>query len=207
MELVIGSKRYSSWSMRPWLVLRRAGLEFTETLIALSRQGATRDDIAVHSPSGFVPVLRFEGAVVWDSLAICEYVADRYPEAGLWPADPILRAVARAATAEMHSGFAALRTECPMDLPLRETKTLSEAAAADVRRIVDLWSEMRREAAGNGAFLFGEWGIADAFYTPVATRFRSYGVDLAAHGDRGGAAEYASALLATPDFIAWEADA
>jgi glutathione S-transferase len=207
MELVIGSKRYSSWSMRPWLVLRRAGLEFTETLIALSRQGATRDDIAVHSPSGFVPVLRFEGAVVWDSLAICEYVADRYPEAGLWPADPILRAVARAATAEMHSGFAALRTECPMDLPLRETKTLSEAAAADVRRIVDLWSEMRREAAGNGAFLFGEWGIADAFYTPVATRFRSYGVDLAAYGDRGAAAEYASALLSTPEFLEWEAAA
>lgn len=207
MELVIGSKRYSSWSMRPWLVLRRAGLPFTETLIALSRQGATRDDIAVHSPSGWVPVLKFEGAVVWDSLAICEYVADRYPEAGLWPGDPVLRAVARAATAEMHSGFAALRGECPMDLPLRETRALGEAAADDVRRIVGLWSELRREAAGHGAFLCGEWGIADAFYTPVATRFRSYGVDLAAYGDRGAAADYASALLSTPEFLEWEAGA
>jgi glutathione S-transferase len=207
MELVIGTKRWSSWSMRPWLVLRRAGLEFAETLIELRRDERSTAEIAVHSPTGYVPVLKFEGAVVWDSLAICEYVADRYPEAALWPADPVRRAQARSATAEMHSGFAALRSECPMDLPLRETRTLSDAAAADVRRIVSLWSELRRDAAGNGAFLFGEWGIVDAFYTPVATRFRSYGVDLAAHGDRGGAAEYASALLATPDFIAWEADA
>ena len=207
MELVIGAKRYSSWSMRPWLVLRRAGLDFTETLIPLSRQGATREQIAVHTPSGYVPVLKLDGAAIWDSLAICEYVADRYPEAGLWPADPLRRALARSATAEMHSGFSALRSECPMDLLAYEPKPLSDAAAADVARIVDLWSELRREATGHGDFLFGEWGIVDAFFTPVATRFRTYGVDLAQHGDRGAAAAYAAALLAAPEYLAWEGDA
>ncbi len=207
MELIIGSKRYSSWSMRPWLVLRRAGLDFTETLIPLSRQGATPDQIAVHSPSGYVPVLKAGSLVIWDSLAICEYVADRYPEAHLWPADPGRRAVARAATAEMHSGFAALRGECSMDLLAIEPKPLSDAAAADVARLVDLWSELRREAKGNGDFLFGDWGIADAFFTPIATRLRTYAVDLAQHGDRGHAGAYAASLLATPEFLAWEAGA
>lgn len=207
MELVIGTKAWSSWSMRPWLVLKHAGVPFTETLVPLRRNTAA-PEIARHSPSGRVPVLKFDGWTVWDSLAICEYVADRYPEAVLWPADPVQRAVARSATAEMHSGFSALRSECPMDLALRTQVELSEATGADVRRITALWRELRRDAEGTGAFLFGEWGIVDAFYTPVATRFRSYGVDLAAYGDEDGTAQtYADALLATPDYLEWEADA
>lgn len=207
MELVIGTKAWSSWSLRPWLVLKRAGVPFTETVVRL-RWADTAPEIAQHSPSGRVPVLKFDGWTVWDSLAICEYVADRYPEALLWPADPVQRAVARAVTAEMHSGFAALRNACPMDLALRTKAELSAEVEADVRRIVSVWSDRRREAAGSGAFLFGEWGIADAFYTPVATRFRSYGVDLAAYGDADGTTSaYASALLSTPEFLEWEADA
>lgn len=210
MELVIGTKAWSSWSMRPWLVLKRAGLEFTETVIQLRRAEAA-PEIAAHSPTGRVPVLKFAddaaGGVIWDSLAICEYVADRYPEAGLWPADPVRRAVARAATAEMHAGFAALRNECPMDLVLRTTVRLSADAEADVRRIVALWTELRREASGTEPYLFGTWTIADAFYTPVATRFRSYGIDLSTYGDDGRAQAYADALLSTPEFLQWEGEA
>lgn len=210
MQLVIGTKAWSSWSMRPWLALKRAGAPFTETLVELRRHERSTEEIARHSPSGWVPVLKFAeaegGIVVWDSLAICEYVADRYPEAALWPSDPLRRAIARAATAEMHSGFAALRNQCPMDLALRTTASLSVETEADVRRLVQLWSGLRAEADG-GAFLFGEWTIADAFYTPVATRFRSYGVDLAAHGDVGAAQAYADSLLATPEYLEWEAGA
>ena len=210
MELVIGTKAWSSWSMRPWLVLKRARAPFTETLVELRRDERSTEEIARHSPSGWVPVLKFSeaegGAVIWDSLAICEYVADRYPEAALWPADPLRRGLARAATAEMHSGFAALRRECPMDLALRTTADLSAEAQADVRRIVQLWSGLRA-AADRGAFLFGEWTITDAFFTPVATRFRSYGVDLTLYGDNGTAQTYADALLATPEYLEWRGDA
>ena len=214
MELVIGAKRWSSWSMRPWLVLKRAGAPFRERLIPLSRQGAAPETVLAFSPSGRVPALRFGpeegGRVIWDSLAIAEYVADRYPEAGLWPADPLRRSVARAATAEMHAGFTALRAECPMDLSLRTTVEPSEACRADIRRVVALWRELRGEAAADRGdpFLFGAWTVADAFYTPVATRFSSYGIDLAAFSDEDGSAQaYADALLATPEFLAWEADA
>lgn len=210
MELVIGTKAWSSWSMRPWLVLKRAGVPFTETLIELRRGEAARAEILTHSPSGKVPALKFaDGTVIWDSLAICEYVADRYPEAGLWPADPVLRGVARAAVAEMHAGFADLRRECSMDLVLRTTTPLSEEAEADVRRIVQLWRSLRETAAADGdePFLFGPWTIADAFYTPVATRFLSHGVDLGRYGDDGTAQAYADALLATPEYLEWAADA
>lgn len=212
MELVIGTKAWSSWSMRPWLALRRAGAPFTETLVPLRWEGTT-EAIGRLSPSGRVPALRFSaeegGGVVWDSLAICEYAADRWPEAALWPADPVRRAVARAAAAEMHSGFAALRGECPMDLALRDAVVLSGEAEADVWRIVGLWRELLETvtADGGGPFLFGGWTIADAFYTPVATRFRSYGVELSRFGDDGTAQAYADAVLATPEYLAWEAAA
>jgi glutathione S-transferase len=212
MELVIGSKQWSSWSLRPWLVLKRTGAPFTETLVELRRHGRSTEEIARHSPSGWVPVLKFSpeegGGVVWDSLAICEYLADRYPEAALWPADALTRAVARSATAEMHAGFASLRKQCPMELKLKTTAELSPETEADVRRIVALWTSLRAQAETGDPFLFGPWTIADAFYTPVATRFRSYGVDLARYGDADGAAQaYADALLATPDFLEWEAAA
>jgi glutathione S-transferase len=205
MELVIGTKTWSTWSMRPWLVLHRAGIPFDETLVQLRKaDGVSEAAIRAHSPSGKVPVLKDGDTAIWDSLAICEYLAERHPD--LWPGDPIRRALARAATAEMHSGFAALRTECPMDLAAIPTSlALSEAAMLDVRRIVSLWNELLSRFGG--PFLTGEWSIADAFFTPVATRFRTYGVELGAFGDDGRAARYARQLLATPEFRAWEAAA
>lgn len=206
MELVIGTKRWSTWSLRPWLALKRSGLSFTETLVELRQENNVSEaQIRVHSPSGLVPVLKDGGLTIWDSLAICEYLAEKAP--GLWPADPEARALARAATAEMHAGFQSLRGECPMDLKLTETLTLSEATHADIRRIVELWSGLRARFGAEGPFLVGAWSIADAFYTPVATRFRSYGVKLSDFGDRGEAAAYAETLLSTPEFKAWEAEA
>lgn len=203
MKLVIGNKNWSSWSMRPWLVLKRLGTPFEEVAVRLRRED-TAERIAALSPSGKVPALIDGELTVWDSLAICEYLADRVPEANLWPADRAARALARAACAEMHSGFAYLRGECPMDLKLRIKAKLSEATTADVRRIVALWSDMRRRFASDGPFLLGRWSVADAFYTPVATRFRTYGVVLSDHGDAGEAGRYAETLLETPEFLEWE---
>jgi glutathione S-transferase len=205
MELVIGTKKWSTWSMRPWLALKHTGAAFTETEIALRQEnGRTEAEIAPHSPSGLVPALKDQGAVIWDSLAICEYLAERFP--GLWPQDPILRGLARSAAAEMHSGFSSLRGECPMDLSAAPREAaLSEATAKDIRRIVRLWSDLLGRSGG--PFLAGEWSIADAFYTPVATRFRTYGVRLSDYGDDGAAGAYAARLLETPEFRAWEAGA
>jgi len=207
VELLIGDKVYSSWSMRPWLVLKRAGADFTETLIRL-RRAETRDEIlAAGSANGRLPFLKDGELGIGDSLAICEYLAEKFPEAGLWPRDMAARALARSAVAEMHAGFHSLRGECPMDLALRETRTLSEATHEDIRRIVVLWSGLRERFGAGGSFLFGAWSIADAYYTPLATRFRSYGVKLSDFGDRGEAGAYAETLLETPEFRDWEAGA
>ncbi len=207
MELVIGTKRWSTWSLRPWLALKRTGAPFTETVIGLRQdEGRTEAAILPHSPSGMVPALKDGELTVWDSLAICEYLAEKFPEAKLWPQDPALRAQARAASAEMHSGFQSLRGECPMALDVEpKVATLSEATQKNVRRIVAMWSDML--ARSGGPFLAGEWSIADAFYTPVATRFRSYGVHLSDYGDDGTCGAYATRLLATPEFREWEAAA
>lgn len=201
MELVVGTKTWSTWSLRPWLVLKRTGAPFTETLVQLREVETSTAEILKHSPSGLVPVLKDGDLTIWDSLAISEYLAERFPDAGLWPADPADRALARAATAEMHSGFGALRSECPMDLALRTRIDPSDATGANIRRLVELWSGLL--AISGGPFLLGDWGIVDAFFTPVATRFRSYGLDV---GDPGIAA-YLDRLLATPDFLEWERDA
>jgi glutathione S-transferase len=208
MELVIGTKAWSTWSMRPWLVLKKTGAPFTETLIQLRQENnVSADRILAHSPSGLVPFLKDGDVAIGDSLAICERLAERFPDAGLWPSDPTARAAARAAAAEMHSGFAALRKECPMDLAAEpHAAELSPEAAKDVRRIVTLWSDLL--ARFGGPWLGGaEWGIADAFYTPVATRFRTYEVNLGGYGDTGAAAAYVERLLARPEFHAWAADA
>jgi glutathione S-transferase len=202
MELVIGNKKTSTWSMRPWLVLKRTGAAFTEIPIHLRREDSPAA-IAVHSPSGKVPVLKDGDLVVWDSLAICEYLADRFPQAKLWPADLDKRALARSASAEMHSGFASLRGECPMDLSLVQSKELSELTHGDIRRIVALWSDLRGRFAADGPYLLGEWSIADAFFTPVATRFRTYDVILSDFGDKGAAGAYAEVLLEDPHFLEW----
>ena len=207
MEIVVGTKKWSSWSLRPWLALKRTGAAFDETVIALREVGTSDAAIAAHSPSRLVPVLKDGDLTVWDSLAICEYLHERFPAAKLWPDDAKARALGRAAAAEMHSGFASLRGECPMDLGLRINADLSEATAKDIRRIVALWSDLRAQFSANGPFLLGAWSIADAFYTPVATRFRSYGVKLSDYGDAGAAGAYNEALLETPEFKAWEADA
>ncbi|WP_269716281.1 glutathione S-transferase family protein [Caulobacter sp. NIBR2454] len=205
MELVVGTKKWSSWSMRPWLVLRRAGIDFQDTLVPLREFDASEAEIGKHSPSNRVPVLKDRGVTIWDSLAICEYLAETLPQAKLWPEDQIARALGRSA-AEMHSGFAALRDECPMALDVAPmVKALSADAAKDVRRIVASLADLL--TCFGGPFLLGEWSITDAFYTPVASRFRTYGIDLAAHGDNGAVAAYCRRLLETPEFLAWESDA
>jgi len=202
VELLIGDKNLSSWSMRPWLVLKRAGAEFTERMIRLDRPG-TRAELEAATPSGQVPALNDGQLRLWDSLAICEWAAERWPEAQLWPADLNRRALARAAVCEMHAGFRSLRGECPMNLRRREKRTLTPITQVEVRRIVRLWRELRKSAE-DGPFLFGRWSIADAFYTPVATRFRTYGVLLSDYGDDGSAGAYAEALLREPEFLEWE---
>jgi len=205
MELVIGTKKWSTWSLRPWLVLKRSGLAFTETLVELRQEhGQSEAAIRAHSPSGLVPALKDGDLTLWDSLAISEYLAEKVPS--LWPADPTARALARAAAAEMHSGFQSLRGECPMALDVEpKLVELSEATHKDLRRIAALWGDLL--ARSGGPFLCGDWSIADAFYTPVATRLRTYGVRLSDFGDDGRGGEYSQRLLETPEFLAWEADA
>jgi glutathione S-transferase len=207
MEIVVGTKAWSTWSMRPWLVLKRTGVVFKETLVQLRQENGVSDAaILAHSPSGLVPALKDGDVAICDSLAICEYLAERFPDMELWPKDTWTRAYARSAAAEMHSGFASLRGECPMDLAAwPKARTLSEATHKDIRRIVKLWTAMLTKFGG--PYLAGEeWGIVDAFFTPVATRFRTYGVKLSDFGDRGPAARYAERLLERPEFKAWLAD-
>lgn len=202
MELLIGDKLWSTWSMRPWLALKHTSAPFTETLIRLRTERTNDDARAAGSPSGKVPVLKDGEVVVWDSLAICEYLAEKFPAAKLWPADAAARALGRAAAAEMHSSFGSLRGECPMDLSMRAELDVSEATHADLRRLVELWSPLLKRFGG--PFLVGDWSIADAFYTPVATRLRSYGLRLSDYGDLGPCGAYAERLLQTPEFIEWE---
>lgn len=203
MELVIGTKLWSTWSLRPWLALKRAGVPFTETLVELRQAEVTAAELAARSPSALVPALKVGELVVWDSLAICEYLAETFPEAKLWPDDPALRALGRSAACEMHAGFQALRGECPMALDeAPRAVPLSEATRKNVRRIVESWNSLL--ARTGGPFLLGDWSIADAFYTPVATRFRTYGVDPADYGDTGPAAAYGQRLLETPEYLEWE---
>jgi glutathione S-transferase len=160
--------------------------------------------VAKVSPSARVPVLKDGELTIWDSLAICEYLAEKFPAAKLWPDDASARALGRSASAEMHSSFASLRGECPMDLSLRHEAALSELTHEDIRRIVKLWSDLRGRFGAGGPFLLGAWSIADAFYTPVATRFRSYGVQLSDFGDTGVAGTYNEVLLEQPDYLEWE---
>jgi len=203
--LVIGDKAWSSWTLRPWLAAKMAGIAFREVPVRL-RQPDTAREIARHSPSGRIPVLKRGGFSVWDSLAICEYLAELAPQARLWPDDAQARAAARAISAEMHSGFQALRKEFPMDFHARIGGLVpAEQAKADITRVVQIWREMRRSFGAGGPFLFGGFTIADAMYAPVATRFRTYGIDLADFGDDGTAAAYAQAILAMPQMEEWGA--
>lgn len=199
VHLTIGNRRYSSWSLRGWLAARLAGLAPEAEVIWLDVPGY-KEAIAAASPGRTVPTLRQGDVAIWDSLAIGLYLAERHPEAGLWPKDPLLRAEAYAVTAEMHSGFPAIRKALPMDLSRNgEAQPLDAAVQAEVARIAEIWS--RPEVEG-GAFLFGAPSLADCFFVPVASRFRSYAVAL-----EGRAAAYAQTLLSWPLFLEWEAEA
>jgi len=206
-KLVIGNKNTSSWSLRPWLALRQAGIAFDEINIAL-RMPDTKSQILKYSPSGKVPALITGGRVIWDSLAILEFLAETHPRAALWPKAAAARAEARSIAAEMHAGFAALREHCPMEFLKRAPKArLPGPVAADVRRIVALWQDCRRRHGADGPFLAGRFSAADAMYGPVASRFRTYLPDLAPYGDDGTAQAYVEALFALPAMAEWEQDA
>jgi glutathione S-transferase len=203
-ELVIGDKRWSSWSLRPWLLLKVFGIPFREKLIRLRQHGTTAE-LAAHSPSGKIPLLKTGGLLIWDSLAIAEFVAEEHPGKPIWPADRAKRAVARAVSAEMHSGFYSLRTAMPMDfLNVHPARPIEADVEADIRRIVALWTECRQRHGEGGDFLFGAFSAADAMFAPVATRFRSYSVALGELGDGDGlAARYAQAVLDLPEMAEW----
>lgn len=200
LTLVIGNKNYSSWSMRPWVLLRGRGIPFRERMLKFeSREWS--EQIARLSPSGLVPVL-WEGEpgtgfATWDTLAIAERLHELFPGSGVWPADAQLRARARSAAAEMHAGFQALRSMMPMNIRGHHPgKGMNDDVAKDIARIGTLW------AAAQGPYLFGEFSAADAFYAPVATRLVTYGVEL-----KGAARDYQQHLLATPAVADWSADA
>src|SRR5262245_19389999 len=207
-RLVIGDKSTSSWSLRPWLAMRQAGIPFAEVNIKL-RQPDTKAQILSHSPAGKVPILlTADPQAVWDTLAILEFLAEAHPQAKLWPQDREARALARSVSAEMHSGFVALREHCPMELLARAPMPrLPEAVADEVRRIVALWLDCRRRFGARGPLLFGAFKAADAMYAPVATRLRTYLPDLGPYGDDGTAQAYVDAVLALPAMSEWEAGA
>lgn len=202
-RLVIGNKNWSSWSLRPWLAMQRMGLPFEEISIRL-RRPESKAAILKYSPAGFVPVLLDGDLVVWDSLAILEYLAEQHPDKQLWPADREARALARCASAEMHSGFAALRSTCSMELLARTPlQPVPDDVANDIRRIVALWKDCRARFGQDGPFLFGAFSAADAMYAPVASRFRTYVPELEPYGDDGTAAAYVEALFAMPEMALW----
>jgi len=178
LKLVIGNRNYSSWSLRAWLLLAEAGIEFEEHRIPLDTE-ETRAEIARFSPAGCVPVLLVDGQPVWDSLAIAETVAEYYPDKGLWPADPAARAHARSISAEMHAGFRHLREAMPMNCRAMGRKvSLPDALTADIDRVFDIWSDCQRRYDSGGEWLFGRFSVADAMFAPVVLRFRTYGINL-----------------------------
>ncbi len=201
-RIVIGNKNYSSWSLRGWLPLALCVVDFEEIVIPL-RQPDTAERIRRHSPSGKVPLLAVEGLSIHESLAIAEFLAERHPDAGLWPDDPSARAVARAVSAEMHAGFLALRQNMPMDLRAdRHGQGRAPGVAEDIARILEIWADCRARFGSGGDFLFGRVGIADAFYAPVVTRFLTYGVEL-----DPAARTYCEAVMALPAMQDWSAAA
>lgn len=197
LQLVIGSKNYSSWSLRPWLALAHHNITFEEILIPLD-QPDTRERILRYSPAGKVPILIDGGAVIWESIAILVYLGEKFPELGLWPKDAVARAHALSIASEMHSGFAKLRIHCPMNLRRRKRIAITPEVEADVKRITQMWNAARRQFGKGGDFLFGPFSSADCMYAPVATRIRSYEIPV----DSVSAA-YVDAIYALPAFRKW----
>lgn len=197
--LYIGNKNYSSWSLRGWLAVKLCGAPFVETMVPLV--GAHNPANRSFSPSARVPCLHDGHVVVWDSLAIAEYLAERHP--GMWPTNPEVRAWARCVCAEMHSGFSSLRNDMTMCIRERvDVRPWSEALSCDIARVTEIWTEGRRRFGQGGPYLCSTFSVADAFYAPVAFRFRTYGVTL-----EGAAAEYLQTLLDHPFLREWEAAA
>jgi glutathione S-transferase len=202
LKLVIGNKNYSSWSLRPWLLLRHMGIPFEEIYIPIyTPQSASA--LAKWSPSGLVPALHDGELAVWDSLAICEYLNERFPALQLWPENTADRAQARSMCAEMHAGFSALRQSMSMNIRARRPgKGRTPECMKDVDRIISLWTRCRAQYAAGGPFLFGHFTIADAMYVPVVLRFSTYAVAL-----EGAARSYADTMLALPAMREWIAAA
>lgn len=197
MKLVIGNKNYSSWSLRPWLLLSAFGVAFEEVQESLQQEGI-KERFSKYSPSCKVPVLIDGDLHIWDSLAICEYVSETYLNGHGWPGDKALRAEARAVTAEMHSGFSGLRNEMPMNCRATRQIEPSSAAQADISRIDQIWSQCTEQNAQLGPWLFGEFSIADCFFAPVASRFATYSTPLSP-----AAQAYADRLLNHESFVKW----
>jgi glutathione S-transferase len=209
LKLYIGNKNYSSWSMRPWVLLRQADIPFEEVLVRFDGFDASsqfKQALAGLTPTGKVPVLQDDALVIWDTLAIAEYLAEQFPEKRLWPSDKAARARARSVCAEMHSGFSALRSNCPQNIEA----SLSEAGAliwrdkpavrADVERLVAMWSELLQ--AHGGPLLFGGFSLADAYFAPVCMRLKTYGLPVPP-----AIAAYMERVAALPGVAAWIADA
>ena len=203
LTIYLGNRNYSSWSLRPWLVLKRTTVAFDEVVIPLYQSGS-RETILKYSPSGRLPALRHGAVTVWDSLAICEYLAESFPNFALWPTEPAARAMARAVSAEMHAGFEALRQHLPMNVrssfPGRD---IAPEVQADINRVMAIWRDCRtRFGEGRGEFLFGDFTIADAMFAPVVTRFRTYRIDLEREADA-----YCNSVMALPAMQEWLAAA
>ena len=178
LKLIIGNKNYSSWSLRSWFLLTEAGIDFEEQRIALDLDNSA-SEIARFSPAARVPVLMVDEQPVWDTLAIAETVAEKWPDKELWPSDPTARAHARCVSAEMHAGFPVLREAMPMNCRAMGRKvSLPDALTADIDRILDIWSDCHRRYQTQGSWLFGHFSIADAMFAPVVLRFRTYGINL-----------------------------
>jgi glutathione S-transferase len=204
MKLVIGNKNYSSWSLRPWIAMKVAGIPFEEILIPFGTPIGNPDfkaRLAPYTPAGKVPVLIDGDTRVWETLAIMEYLAEKFPGHGLWPSDPKSRAEARVLASEMHAGFSALRAECPMNIrrPVK-ARAISAAAQGDVARIETMWQAAR--ARHGGPFLFGKFSAADAMYAPVVTRLDTYGIAVSRD-----TRDYMEAVMALPAFAEWRAAA
>jgi glutathione S-transferase len=202
LRLIVGNKNYSSWSMRPWIAMKVAGIAFTEEVISLNAPDF-KERVSEISGAGKVPALDDNGVHVWDSLAILEYLAERFPDARLWPSDAAARAHARAISSEMHSGFVPLRRACPMNMwrPVKK-RDLAEDAMANVRRIGSMWQQCREGYGAGGPFLFGAFGAADAMYAPVVSRFHTYDVAV-----NTSARVYMDAVMALPAWAEWYAAA
>jgi len=202
LKLAIGNKNYSSWSMRPWVLLTQAGIAFEEIQLKFTDEGKV-EGIEPYSPTRQVPVLIVDGEPVWDTLAICEAVAELFPQKDLWPADARARRMARSICAEMHAGFRNLRGAMPVNIRASLAgKGMNPAVQRDIDRIVEIWESCRERFGRNGELLFGQFSIADAYYAPVATRFRTYAVTLPPAAGR-----YADALLELSAVREWTAQA